>query len=97
MERSAPYYGRRNQTPVLAELAAFMADPAAREHAIRHRQGECMEAEEFIRNHFLDLDSETIRAGSPHTLLCTKNDRSHQHVLKWRKKDGENLRKLEAR
>ena len=73
-----------------------MADPAAREHPIRRRQDERTEAEEFIKRHFLDLDCKTIRSGTPHTLLCTKNDRSHQHQLDWRKKDQEMLRKLAA-
>jgi hypothetical protein len=90
-------YGRRDGKPaVLDELAAFMADPAAREHAIRRREDERREAETFIRQHFLDLDCKTIRKGTPHTLLCTKNDRSHQHALEWRRKDEDMLRKLEA-
>ena len=38
----------------------------------------------------------TIRKGTPRTLLCTKNDRSHQHAPEWRRKDEEMLRKLSA-
>ncbi len=79
-ERYPRHYGRKEpQTPVLEELAAFMADPATKEHAIRRREDQRMIAEEFIRTHFLDLDCKTLRQGTPHTLLCTKNDRSHQH------------------
>ncbi len=95
-ERWPHRHGRQGQAPVLDELAAFMADPAAREHPIRRRQDERSEAEEFIKRHSLDLDCKTIRTGTPHTLLCTKNDRSHQHRLDWRKKDQEMLRKLAA-
>jgi len=73
-----------------------MADPAAREHPLRRRQDERTVAEDFIKRHFLDLDCQTIRKGTPHTLLCTKNDRFYQHELGWRKKDEEMLRKLEA-
>jgi hypothetical protein len=89
-------YGRRDEKPVLDELAAFMADPATLEHAIRRREADRTEAETFIRHHFLDLDCKTIRQGTPHTLLCTKNDRSHLHALEWRRKDQEMLRKLSA-
>ena len=89
-------YGRRDQTPVLRELADFMANPAAREHPIRRRQEERTVVEQFIKHHFLDLDCKTLREGTPHTLLCTKNDRSYQHELEWRKKDEEMRRKLEA-
>ena len=86
----------RNREALFTILAAFMADPAAREHPIRRRQDERVAAEEFIKRHFLDLDCQTLRQGTPHTLLCTKNDCSYQHALEWRKKDEEMLRKLEA-
>lgn len=80
------FYSRKEPyIPVLEELAAFMADPATKELAIRRREDQRMIAEEFIRTHFLDLDCKTLRQGTPHTLLCTKNDRSHQHELEWRK------------
>jgi hypothetical protein len=85
---------RDGQSSVLDEITAFMADPAARELAIRRREDERTKAETYIRHHFLDLDCKTIRQGTPHTLLCTKNDRSHQHALEWRQKDEAMLRKL---
>ncbi len=72
-----------------------MADPGVSEHPIRRRQDERIVAEDFIKRNFLDLDHQTIRKGTPHTLLCTKNDRSHQHGLEWRKKDEEMLREME--
>jgi hypothetical protein len=90
------HYGRKDPPmPVLEELAAFMADPAMKELAIRRREDQRMVAEEFIRTHFLDLDCKTLRQGTPHTLLCTKNDRSHQHEREWRKKDEIMLRELQ--
>lgn len=93
---SPRYHGRKEPPiPVLEELAAFMADATKKEHAIRRREDQRMIAEEFIRTRFLDLDCKTLRQGTPHTLLCTKNDRSHQHELDWRIKDEAMLRKLE--
>lgn len=89
-------YGRRDEAPVLLELAKFMADPTAREHPIRRREEERIVVENFIKHHFLDLDCLTLRQGTPHTLLCSKDDRSYQHLLEWRKKDEAMLRKLEA-
>ncbi len=92
--RGNTYYGHRSNNEVLRELAAFMADPNAREHPIRRRQDERTEAQEFIKRHFLDLDCQTIEKSRPYTLHCTKNDRSHQHALEWRRKDEEMLGRL---
>jgi hypothetical protein len=95
-EKSTLHYGRKEpQRSVLEELAAFMADPAAKQLAIRRREAQRVVAEEFIRMHFLDLDCKTIRQGTPHTLLCTKNDRSHRHELEWRRKDVALLKMLD--
>jgi hypothetical protein len=94
--KSGSPYVRNQSNPALQDLLIFMADPNAREYAIRRRQDERMRVEEFIKQHFLDLDCQTIRQGTPHTLLCTKNDRSYQRALQWREKDEEMLRKLEA-
>ena len=49
-----------------------------------------------IRMNFLDLDCVTLRQGSPHTLLCTKNDRSYEYEQDQRGNDGILLRKLEV-
>lgn len=94
--QDASSHSRRNEIPVCQEIATFMADPAAREHPIRRRQDERVSAEEFIKRHFLDLDYETIRKGTPHTLHCTKNDRSYQHELELRKIDEAMRHKLEV-
>lgn len=94
-EKYPHHYGRKEaQLSVLEEFAAFMADPAAMEHAIRRREDQRMIVEEFVSTHFLDIDFKTIRSGTPHTLLCTKNDLSYQHELEWRSKDEIMLRKL---
>jgi hypothetical protein len=92
--RGSTYYGNRSNNEILRELADFMADPDARELPIRRRQDERTEAEEFIKRHFLDLDYQTIEKSRPYTLHCTKNDRSHQHALEWRREDEEMLGRL---
>jgi hypothetical protein len=91
---ASTYYGNRSND-VIKELATFMADPDAREHPIRRRQSQRNDAERFIKLHFLDLDCQTIEKSRPYTLHCTKNDRSHQHALEWRRKDEEMLARLE--
>ncbi|MEO0017779.1 MAG: hypothetical protein RLZZ522_1062 [Verrucomicrobiota bacterium] len=91
-----PYFRRAaaNKPDALSELAAFMAAPAAVTHDFRRPQGERSEIENFIRQHFLDLDFVTVRKGTPHTLACTKNDNSYHHALALRKKDQALLAKL---
>jgi len=83
------YYRHTNSksAQAYAELAAFMADPAAETHEFRYAQDVRSSLESFIRQHFLDLDHVTLRKGSPHQLVCTKNSKSHQHALILRKQD----------
>lgn len=80
----------------LVELAAFMADPAAETHAFSRVQFERDRIEGFIRQHGLDLDTVTIRKGSPHTLACTKNDRSYRKALAQRASDEALLKSCAA-
>jgi hypothetical protein len=86
----------RSEEVALRDLAAFMADPAAQSHDFRERQDIRDTLTDFISNHHLDLDSTTIRKGSPHTLSCKKNDNSFQRSLSLRAKDEELLGKLNA-
>ncbi len=83
------YYQPSNakSTQALAELSAFMADPAAQTHEFRYAQDVRSALETFIQQRFLDLDHSTIRKGTPHTLACTKNDNSYHHALALREKD----------
>ncbi len=85
---------RRSPSAPLAELAAFMADPAAKVHTFARRQDERGEIERFIASHRLDLDTVTIAKGSPHQLVATKNDASHRHALAMRDEDRKLLAKL---
>ena len=82
------------QTVALRELADFMADPAAKSHDFRYPQDIRDALTNFISQHNLDLDHTTIRKGTPHTLSCTKNDKSHRRLLFRRAEDKELLEKL---
>jgi hypothetical protein len=78
----------------ISELVSFMADPNAKSHSFARPEGERSRIEQFIAQHYLDVDFTTIRKGSPHTLACTKNDASHQHALALRGKDQDLLGRL---
>ena len=52
--------------------------------------------EEYIKNAKLDLDLHTDRNGSPHTLVCRKNDKSHHRACKQRTADEELLAVLRS-
>ena len=84
------------QAVALRELADFMADPAAKSHDFRYPQDIRDALTNFISNENLDLDHTTIRKGTPHTLSCTKNEKSHRRVLFRRAEDEKLLEKLSA-
>ena len=95
-EIPSPYFRSAvsNKPGPITELVAFMADPTAATHRFARPQNDRNVLEEYIRRHFLDLDCITIRKGSPHTLACTKNDKSHHHALALREQDAALLAKL---
>lgn len=78
----------------IRELKSFLGDPDTEVHHFRHRQEICKMIEDYIRHNRLDLDLRTEKKGTPHTLVCTKNDHSHRTALATRKKDEKLLEKL---
>ena len=56
-----------------ARLQAFCDDPAATTARFSMRQDLRAHVESTIKIRQLDIDCETERRGSPHTLICTKN------------------------
>jgi len=52
--------------------------------------------ESTIRNSRPDVDTETLRRGSPHTLMCTKNQKSYEAKARQRQEDLANRAQLEA-
>ena len=61
-----------------ARLQAFCADPAATTVRFRMRQDLRSHVESTITGLLLDIDRKTERAGSPHTLICTKNRATYE-------------------
>ena len=82
-----------------AELKRFLADPRESVHRFRAPQDRRSHLEHRIREHRCDLDLATERRGSPHTLVCTKNQASYRVRLKTYHQDLERLatvRSIEA-
>jgi hypothetical protein len=65
-----------------AELKKFLIDPREAEHRFRMVQNRRQHLEWQIRHDHCDLTCTTDRRGSPHTLVCTKNDASYRAKLK---------------
>jgi predicted 2-oxoglutarate/Fe(II)-dependent dioxygenase YbiX len=75
-------------------LAGFLDDPAQKTWTFRAAQADRVHMEATIRRSRPDIDTTTIRKGSPHSLICTKNQASHERRVAQRKKDLEDLARL---
>lgn len=77
--------------PPCAELSRFLADP--RTKAWVHKAAEpCrMHVQGIIEQSRCDLDLATERRGSPHSLVCTKNQASYERRVSQRARDQEDL------
>ena len=73
------------------ELSAFLADPARSTWTFKSLQTNRDHVETVIRNCACDVSTKTLRQGSPHSLLCTKNQDSYDRRARQRKKDLEHL------
>lgn len=80
--------------PLEQDLLQFMASATAARHEIRRIQADRTRLEAYVKRHDLDLDLSTERKGSPHTLVCRKNDKSHLRALRQRVKDEALLARL---
>jgi len=79
---------------LIRDLLRFLSDPAAERHEIRRVQVDRLQVENYVKHQKLDLDLTTVRKGTPHTLLCRKNDNSYLRSLKQRAADEALLEKL---
>ncbi len=75
------------------ELSRFLGDPSSPTWSFRAIQADRSHVESTILQSKSDLDCTTLRKGSPHTLLCTKNQASYERKARQREKD---LADLEA-
>ena len=70
-----------------AELARFLADPAAESWTLRAAEKFRRHVEETIRRAQVDLETRTEHRGSPHSLICRKNQASYRRRVAQRKQD----------
>lgn len=85
----------RSYSSVWAILKDFLQSPTEQVFEFKSLQANRNEMESAIRNVTIDLDLETIRKGSPHTLRLTKNTNAYKAELKKWEQDCVLLRKLE--
>ena len=76
------------------KLRAFCEDPAATRTRFSLREDLRRHLQHTIERDGLDLDHETERRGSPHTLVCTKNRASQARRLDEYKEDVSCMRSL---
>ena len=77
------------------ELGRFLVDPGRKEWALKAAQHSRSHVESVIRQHGCDLDCATRRVGSPHSLVCTKNQASYKQRVRQRKDDLRNVERLD--
>lgn len=85
---------KTSYTKVWAILNDFLQSPTEQLFDFKSLQANRSEMESAIRNVTIDLDLETIRKGSPHTLRLTKNTNAYKVELKKWEQDCVLLGKL---
>jgi hypothetical protein len=70
-----------------ADLSKFLADPGRESWTLRAAQQIRTHVEDAIRRASADLDTETLRKGSPHSLIAVKNQGSYKRRVVQRKQD----------
>jgi predicted 2-oxoglutarate/Fe(II)-dependent dioxygenase YbiX len=76
------------------DLNAFLADPGRQTWTFKAAEPKRRHLEDAIRRGRCDLDLKTEKRGSPHGLVCTKNQASFQRRTQQRKLDLEYLAQL---
>ncbi|MGA8772677.1 MAG: hypothetical protein WB610_20180, partial [Rhodomicrobium sp.] len=75
-------------------LNTFLGDPCRQSWTFKAAEPKRRHLEEEIRRVRCDLDLKTEKRGSPHGLVCTKNQASYQRRVQQRKSDLEHLDRL---
>jgi predicted 2-oxoglutarate/Fe(II)-dependent dioxygenase YbiX len=70
-----------------AELSRFLADPSLEGWTLRAAQQVRAHVEDEIRRAHADVECQTLRRGSPHSLICKKNQASYKRRVAQRKQD----------
>jgi len=76
-------------------LGSFLADPVATTWTLKAVAAQRAHIEEWIKRAGCDVDFRTERRGSPHTLVCAKNQASYQALVRQRAADLEHLAQIE--
>ena len=76
------------------DLSSFLADPFREEWTLRAAQQHRNHVETEIKRARADVDMRTERKGSPHSLICRKNQASYERRVRQRKQDIANLAAL---
>ena len=76
-------------------LSQFLADPTRQTWEFRAAQARRSQVEQIVKSHNCDVDMRTIRSGSPHRLVCTKNQASYERRARQREGDLRALKQLE--
>jgi hypothetical protein len=79
-----------------AELSQFLAEPTLSTWILKSLQENRHHVQNTIRESRCDVNTETVRKGSPHSLVCTKNQATYERRVRQRKKDLKDLAGLEA-
>ena len=77
-----------------AQLRAFLDNPLQANWSFKAVQGRRTHLENSLVRDRCDVDFVTERRGSPHVLVCTKNQASHLRRVKQRKNDLDDLTRL---
>ena len=77
------------------ELGQFLANPSQRLWAFKAGESDRRHVEETIRRECCDVDCSTDKSGRPYSLVCTKNQASHDRRAEQRKQDLEDLALLQ--
>jgi hypothetical protein len=73
------------------ELSRYLADPVRETWIFKAAQTHRSHVEDTIRKAQCDVNTATDRRGSPHKLICIKNQASYERRARQRIEDIENL------
>jgi hypothetical protein len=79
-----------------SQFAGFLADAGLKIWAFKAAQDSRLHLERQMRIDRCDVDFVTLRRGTPHSLVCTKNEASYEARARQRRQDLDALAKLEG-
>lgn len=68
-------------------MRTFLADPKRETFSLKAVMDIRNHVTSYIQSANADLDLQTVKKGSPHTLMCTKNTRSYERRVAQRRDD----------